>query len=468
MRIPGSEVTRLALVGALLNGSAQRRRILKKFRNKHRAVAPEIGLDVNMLISVCAGLEKRESRYRIFFTAAIILFFLLSGFESVFGGVIFVITLLTYLYKSAQEQFSIAPNFSQNAYTPDSISQQYPFPENLQRQDASVESVNVVTYTGYNPFYALGDVTERISFSVDLQKTPHEKTATSFNAGELYRAIDKAVLADSKHNIKIRDYLFVHGKDVKKIEGFLPDRFSRPVFKLPETEMAKWMGGKDVRARYYKCVAVQDWGNELIVSYLMRFTIENEQLLVEITSNILTPVKEEYRRLDNRSNMKFFGKIFWAILVLMIAPFATVKSAMTAFSILVGKLREVCGFGHDRITRKRIERTPNYDYGAEMPIRQEMAGHTYRHYFQSMDGGLYEKALRQRLMETIISFLEYKGVDVSALRESQSTIINSGIMVYGGDVTAQSLSVGKNSRSSVANVVKNAANRAMGAKKEAA
>jgi hypothetical protein len=84
-----------------------------------------------------------------------------------------------------------------------------------------------------------------------------------------------------------------------------------------------------------------------------------------------------------------------------------------------------------------------YDYGAEPSLRAEIASATYANYFQRMDSELYEKSLNRCIFDTVIDFLEERGIDVSSLKETRTTIINSGVLVKGGDVKADVLAVGE-------------------------
>jgi hypothetical protein len=68
------------------------------------------------------------------------------------------------------------------------------------------------------------------------------------------------------------------------------------------------------------------------------------------------------------------------------------------------------------------------------------------------------KAFDQTIVELIYSYMEDHGVDVSDLRNKAMTIYNSGIMVQGGDVTAQAMAVGQGSAAQINPVAKNPLN----------
>ncbi len=50
------------------------------------------------------------------------------------------------------------------------------------------------------------------------------------------------------------------------------------------------------------------------------------------------------------------------------------------------------------------------------------------------------------MLEELVAFLDDQGIDTSDLRERSTTILNSGILVQGGDVRADSLAVGANAQ----------------------
>jgi hypothetical protein len=85
MKAQQNEATRLALASAVIQGSAYRRRILKKFKTRYRAYAPEIGIDVPRLLSICSNIERREVTYEIIFVALLIvaLFSMMMAFYGI-------------------------------------------------------------------------------------------------------------------------------------------------------------------------------------------------------------------------------------------------------------------------------------------------------------------------------------------------------------------------------------------------
>jgi hypothetical protein len=110
------------------------------------------------------------------------------------------------------------------------------------------------------------------------------------------------------------------------------------------------------------------------------------------------------------------------------------------------KIGEVFSFNEDKTRREKIERTPLFNYGTVTSLRQSLSSGQYGHYFQKMDGDLYNKLFEHEVLDSLVEFLDDHNVDTSELKERQTTILNNGVMVQGGDVKAESLAVGSGAR----------------------
>jgi hypothetical protein len=99
-----------------------------------------------------------------------------------------------------------------------------------------------------------------------------------------------------------------------------------------------------------------------------------------------------------------------------------------------------------KLARRRREQTwdnPAFDYGATTTLRLTYAQNRYLHYFQKSDADFSNKLIERKLLDQIERFLEEHGIDTTDIRDRQMTILNSGILVQGGDVRAEALAVGQ-------------------------
>jgi len=122
-----------------------------------------------------------------------------------------------------------------------------------------------------------------------------------------------------------------------------------------------------------------------------------------------------------------------------------IASPFWAFAEVTRILREKFGIGEEGNRRKAIEKNPLFNYGAVTSLRQALSSGDYGHYFQKMDGDLYNKLFEHEVLDSLVEFLDAHGIDTSDLKERQNTILNNGVIVHGGDVKAESLAVGAGS-----------------------
>src|SRR5262249_43327030 len=94
--------------------------------------------------------------------------------------------------------------------------------------------------------------------------------------------------------------------------------------------------------------------------------------------------------------------------------------------------------------RKMVLENHAYDHGAASSLREQVSSSgLYRQYFQKLDQEMHMKILERQILDTIIRFLADRNVDTSDLKESQTQIINGGIIVSAAaSVEASALVVG--------------------------
>jgi hypothetical protein len=72
------------------------------------------------------------------------------------------------------------------------------------------------------------------------------------------------------------------------------------------------------------------------------------------------------------------------------------------------------------------------DVGARISVRELGAARAPHTYIQTLDAEKYTKLAERLITDTVLDFLEAKGVNTSAYRASASSIINNGLMISGG------------------------------------
>jgi hypothetical protein len=310
------------------------------------------------------------------------------------------------------------------------------------------------------------------SLAIATDKPGHEFSSiapSAFQVRDLYRSLHDAVARLDVPDLEQLDHFFVQGSDVRDDESLLVGRYGRPNQVLEAKMADRYSYGSDPRVRHYRWIRVRDWSSDIVVSYFVRCSVRGTMLFVEVKHFLLTPLKDSLRKVDNLAPLttgQTIASLFLAApiagaLKLIAAPFAVLGYARQSWEMLWHKT--------ERARRRLIDANPLYDYGAHTSVRQAWASGEYVRYFQRADSDYYDKALQKKLLDTLVEFLEARGIDTSDLRERQSTILNNGVIVQGGNIAAGSLAVGHGARAiqtRIMNAVKKG--RSQGAERGAA
>jgi hypothetical protein len=321
---------------------------------------------------------------------------------------------------------------------------------------------NVTVYRGFVPFVGAGTPLNSWSFTVDLRKP---KVANGdggepreFELAKLYGTMEEAFAGLHIDNLHAHDKLYVSGRDVRDDQRFLKHRLARPFSSVETGMIGALISDPSLRVRHYRCVRVVDWSGELVASMFFRFSIVGHSLFVESSHRLLTPISERYRRLERihcevtvlQVLIRLTRAIGWGIVNPVWAPIHAFYRALRPI------VRPIANWVEDWL----LSENPGFDYGAESSLREiACEGYRYRRYGQRLDAEMHLKLLDQTLLNEVIEFLDEHNVDTSDLRERGNTILNSGVIVSGGVLQAESLAVGQGARSIVRRLRQNRGQR---------
>ena len=198
--------------------------------------------------------------------------------------------------------------------------------------------------------------------------------------------------------------------------------------------------------RHFKCLRVESWGGELVISVFLHFATQGRTLYVEFTPCLLPPILPEYHLVDA-----------W--------PFPTweerwqaagdalgrgVSMLLTAPGRLIGSQRLAADAGRRaRDIQRRASRGQIFDLGARVSVRELGATPEPDHYFQWLDARKYLRTLEVQILNGITEFLESRGIDTSELHARQATILNTGTFMPGATIQGQAIAIGKAPTASV-------------------
>ncbi len=444
------ETTRLLCASALTGGRGFRKKVLDCYEESYRAPAPEVGVDIGLVAQVCKFVENREKRYDWFFLLIGVVAAIVASVAPVLGVAVAVFGFaVLFAQKNFQQQGFLKRYFERGKFDAPSVRANLAAPLSGEIMAGfPVADQNLVVYQGFTPFVGAGSNLGGWSFTVDLAK-PRDSGLEAgppprpvpFQSDELYAAIDGAINSLSLERLNVRDFCFVNGGEIREDRSVLPQVYGRPVQRLDDDAAAGYRTSSDSRIRHYQWISISDWGNELVMSYFLRCAVRGSSLFVEINRFLLTPLSDACHSIDKSSGWDWRQKVAVAFGSLIAGPVWAVRAAL----LILGRLMQLpqrLFNTRDRTRRLQIERNPLYNYGAETSIRQSFSSPHFHHYFQKLDGDFYTKVLEHEILDAIVTFLDEHDIDTSEIRERRALILNSGIIVQGGDVTAESLAVG--------------------------
>jgi hypothetical protein len=413
VQLSNSEVTRLVAAGAITQGEQFRRYVITHYRFPHQATAPELGLDPEIVLRVCEHIESEFKRN----TWAWIWSMWPSNREEIIRE--------KYLHYFSADKYD--PVTVRNVFI-----KHQPI-DNLPRLDQ-----NVVVYKGFRPFVGAGVYLGGWSFAVDIgpyyDDVTHETiTPDQFELTKMYSAIADHLAGLQFDNIELRDYVFAYGSDIRTRSELLPRHDSRPLQRVDEAILDRYIDSNEWGIRYYKWIILHDWDGEIVLSFFLRISKRGvRNLFLEFNTYLMPPLHESLHTVDRvietmeERNDRIAAQR-------KSSPIITQKS----FEELVvnGSKRQM------EELQKKLDGNLRYNYGVAQSIRERVAANNYTRFFQLMDKEMYVKIIEKEIFRAINTFLEQRHVNVSELKSKQSFIINQGIMVQ-GSVTGDSIAIG--------------------------
>ncbi len=322
---------------------------------------------------------------------------------------------------------------------------------------------NLVVYSGYSPFAGSGVKVGGWSFVVDVSRGKEAFGSQQliapqpFEVKDLYTEQAKSLDALKLENLDIKDKIYANGKELRSqsegvLQNLLPDESEAPVNNVDQRFIDNFKERPVEDIRYYQCIQVKSWRNDLILSVFVRFYLSGrnevvgtaKSLFVEGNYQLLTPVQERYREIDQLTNSFNIrrglfvckGIVAWRTFVIFLFPLIRILSSILRYFSPGRKEQQISN---------EIQDNPSFDYGAITSLREKVSSNQYQRYFQRLDNEMHVKLIEYQIFETLIQFLQDHNIDTRQLRERQETIINQGLMVTGGNFNAGAMNIGSKS-----------------------
>jgi hypothetical protein len=451
------ESTRLMAARAVLDASNFREKLYRYYQSKHRATAPEVGLDIQLVAQVARSLELRENRYRLIYIGLFLASLLLCGicntasyllriisrgdirldsFAAIAAFLLFILLWagiwITYVVKTSEEWFKLAEWFKRGKFDLQTVREQFKAVLSDDLLDVLPDDrQNAFVYSGFTPFIGTGADQGGWSFAINLERGKedigHKVKIMPFAIPELYSALEKGVKHLNLEGVIFRDGLFINGADLQDNPDILADPTSRPVQVVPPKLLDQYISQNNTAARYYKWIRIHDWGSELVFSTFIRCVQRGSTLFVEFRRRLLTPLDYSFREIDRLPPRSIWGFAMVIIKGAFVSPLRMLNAIMETSTILNEYVRHVLNILDN--SEKEAIKNLQFDYGVANSFRESLSPDLYTHYFQMIDSDMYAKIVERQILDTIVAFLDEHGIDTSDIKERRTTIMNSGTII---------------------------------------
>lgn len=421
-------------------------------KEEHRVVARSYGVDLNTVVKNClVARDRRDSQ-----NLKLALLLLLAIIGSVISKDILVIILFypfayfIVLANLKSRRDVVAKNLLKKSFN---LEYKNNIWEKRFQEIANDQQGNVIIYHDFLPFVGVGTYINGWSFTVNINKGKKEEEKVikplPFDINEIHDYIENSIIKLNLDNLTIEDNLHINGQGIRDEKRFLPDPVKRPCTCVESQVIRDFMEKPTHSVRHYKCIRVIDWNGELILSIFLRIVKVGQNVFIEASYYLLTPLREYYRQFDNILPEATSGEM-WVLVIQSI--FQSIFSwFLSPFAVLHRFNRSRKQQRQRRGNRRNIEKNPTFNYGATDSLRERVSYSEYRRYFQKLDQEMYLKIIERQIIDSIKSFLENKNIDTSDFDQARSTILNYGVIVSGGFIEAKNLAVGKNAKTMTTN-----------------
>jgi hypothetical protein len=421
----------------------------------YRARAPEFGIDEALVTMHCRRAERRE-RLR---DLLMVVVFLLIAYEPIgwilsypdetgqivgdYNGTLILALLATglvlFVERLITEHFTTARQFAREMHAA---------PES---NEAAQSSQNLVVYGGYSPFVGSGYNVGGWSFSVNLERTRDDMgvvaNAVPFAGSDLLHFVASRQERLRIHGLRHEDVLFADGKLVRdNARDLMEDGHPRRRIAAETIERLTDSPGNGTRA--YLCTNIVDWSGELVLSTYLRCKKGESNLFLEASYFLLAPPKRSFFRIDEADPRLRIGTISRILSRSLILSWFVLIGA--ALRLIAAVQAPIAHWAERRSIRRRMRRNPRFNVGAVTSIRELGMENYYRVYFQQLDKEQHVKTVEQCTIDAIIEFLGAHNIDTSDIKDRRSTILNNGVIVSGGTLNADAMSVGDNAKAILA------------------
>lgn len=304
---------------------------------------------------------------------------------------------------------------------------------------------NVTMYSGYSPFLGAGQELRTWSFALRVSRIGGgEYDAAPFNINDLLGHVREQLTAlslDSRSTaglagLTVQDHVFHDAQGADRL-----------TYEMTAPQVRRVVADPTTAARHYLVCQVVSWDGEVVTTVFVHVALQGRTLYLEFSAWMLPPTRSAFQMLRDSRNVQptaRFTAVSRALAALpgrvLLAPFGLLRLLLAVTHAALSTLFEVSAADYDFGARTSIR-----ELGA-MPLPKTDPDSPYvpDNYFQSRDVVKYWKIVERRLIAAIFDFLHAHGVDTTEYTDRAVTVLNTGVMQFGGRMEIRGSAIGTN------------------------
>ena len=296
---------------------------------------------------------------------------------------------------------------------------------------------NVTVFPAYAPFIGFGSPVTEWSTVVNTAAPAPGRTVERFSVDALHRHVAADLERLGLPGVSVEDRLFVNGLDLlgemdpALTRQILPDEMRAPLAQLDQRLLDDRRADGKGRCRPYLMVRITGWSGEVVLTLFLRFALlpDRDLLFIEASSALLPPVRQKYREADRLTSAPAPRQV--ARLLGQAATLAPGQLVGSVPYVLAMVAEPLGAWLKARRDARQIRLERSFNYGAVLAPRELAHENRFYRYFQRLDKEMYVKIAERRILDSIQDFMRRHGIDTSEFAESQTVLINNGLITSG-------------------------------------
>lgn len=297
-----------------------------------------------------------------------------------------------------------------------------PLDEFSEKTLSELADANVVAYRHGYPFVGNGRMLTSWTLRVDPPPGNGRKSSwlTAEELPDLHAHLEVTVAERGDETLTSAQWLYVHGASVPQVAELIPEGPGvpqKPAVAVSDETLAYYIRCPQPDRRVYIRFQQTGWDRHLVVSLMVRCSLDGDTLVVEGAICSLLPLTAEALEARDLTKSLIVERFQVGRMTLSRTIPLLVGCPARVFNRILSARR------HTRVLRLQAEDiaagVPPFNFGADTSIRETFADRDRIWFDATRDERAHAQVLQSRVFDSLVGWLRARGVDVGTLVNDQ-------------------------------------------------